>query len=108
MRPLLNSGTLGGRMTPEQSAIHSKAVALALFEIRVLLSGYLGSQNDGDISVRQAAHLAYALHNEALALLEGGTFDAEAVKLRLAAVDGMLNSRFTDLFSKVLGPHDQG
>jgi hypothetical protein len=104
VRPLLNGGTLGGRMTYEQSAIHSKTVALALFQIRVLLSGYLGSQHDGDIGVRQAAHLAYALHNEALALVEGGTFDAEAVNLRLAAVDEMLGSQFTQLFSQVLNP----
>jgi hypothetical protein len=41
-----------------------------------LLSGYLGTQSSGDISVRQAAHLAYALHNEALAILERGIFDA--------------------------------
>lgn len=61
------------------------------------LSGHLGSQNDGDIGVRQAAHLAYALHNEALALVEGGTFDPESVNRRLAAVDEML-------FSQVLNP----
>lgn len=91
-------------MTYEQSAIHSKTVALALFQIRVLLSGYLGIQNGGDIGVRQAAHLAYALHNEALALVEGGTFDAEAVNRRLAAVDEMLGSQFTQLFSQVLNP----
>lgn len=60
-------------MTDEQKAIHTKAVALALYQIRILLSDYLGSQNEGDIVVRQAAHLAYALHNEALAVVEGGT-----------------------------------
>jgi len=89
-------------MTHDQSAMHCKAVALALFQIRVLLSGYLGSQNDGDIDVRQAAHLAYALHNEALALIDGGAFDAEAVNRRLAAVDEMLGCRLTQLFSPVL------
>jgi hypothetical protein len=63
-------------MAVDQSEAHGKAVALALYQVRVLLSGYLGSQATGDISVRQAAHLAYALHNEALAILEGGSFDA--------------------------------
>jgi hypothetical protein len=91
-------------MTNEHSAIHAKAVALALFQIRVLLSGYLGSQNEGDISVRQAAHLAYALHNEALALVEGGGFDAEVVNQRLLGVDGMLGSQFAQLFEQVLSP----
>lgn len=68
---------------------------MALYQIRVLLSSYLGSQNEGDMSVRQAAHLAYALHNEALALVEGGSFDPTTVIRRLEAVDAMLSSEFT-------------
>ena len=56
-------------MTVAQSEAHTKAVALALYQIRILLSGYLGTSSKGDISVRQAAHLAYASHNEALAIL---------------------------------------
>jgi hypothetical protein len=91
-------------MTHEQSALHAKTVALALYQIRVLLSGYLGSQNEGDMSVRQAAHLAYALHNEALALVEGGSFDSAGVIRRLEAVDGMLGSEFALLFAQVLNP----
>ncbi|MDF3071570.1 MAG: hypothetical protein K0R38_7171 [Polyangiaceae bacterium] len=79
---------------------------MALYQIRVLLSGYLGSQSNADISVRQAAHLAYALHNEALAVVEGGSFDAEAVARRLAAVDAMLGSEFTQLFNQVLTPSE--
>ena len=90
-------------MTDEQTSTHSKAVALALYQIRVLLSGYLGSQVEADIQVRQAAHLAYALHNEALALVEGGRFDIEAVDRRLAAVDRMLGSEFSQHFARVLG-----
>ena len=52
----------------------AKILAQAIYEIRLLLSGYLGSQNKGDTSVREAAHLAYALHNEALAVIEGKDF----------------------------------
>jgi hypothetical protein len=88
----------------DQSELHARTVALALYQIRVLLGGYLGSQKDADMSVRQAAHLAYALHNEALAIVEGEGFDAEAVFRRLAAVDGMLGSEFTELFKQVLVP----
>jgi hypothetical protein len=107
MRPLLNGGTLGGRMTSDQSEMHAKTVALALYQIRVLLSGYLGSDNGAaEISVRQAAHLAYALHNEALAIVEGGSFSAEAVAQRLAAVDSMLGSQFAELFNNVLTSAD--
>ncbi len=56
------------------------AGAQAVFEIRVLLADYLGSGNTGDLPVRQAAHLAYALHSQALAVLEGRDFNvAEAI-----------------------------
>jgi hypothetical protein len=89
-------------MADESSETHVKMVALALFQIRVLLSGYLGRDSDGDLCVRQAAHLAYALHNEALALVEGGTFDAQAVASRLASVDEMLGADFFQLFTRVL------
>ena len=49
----------------------TKILAQALFEIRLLLSNYLGSDNSADLCVRLAAHLAYALHNEALSVMEG-------------------------------------
>jgi len=91
-------------MTHEQTSTQTKAVALALHQIRILLSGYLGSHVEADIQVRQAAHLAYALHNEALALVEGGGFDSEAVNHRLAAVARMLGSEFAQHFGRVLGP----
>jgi len=90
-------------MAHEQSALHAKTVALALYQIRVLLSGYLGSQSEGDMSVRQAAHLAYALHNEALALVEGGSFDSAGVIRRLASCPGRLASAVCSTGSVVSG-----
>lgn len=88
----------------DQSEVHRKGVALALYQIRILLSDYLGSEATGDLSVRQAAHLAYALHSEALALLEGGSLDADAVTRRVTALDGMLGSQFAPLFAQILEP----
>ena len=67
-----------------------KILAKAVCEIRLLLSGYLGSNLDADPSVRIAAHLAYALHNDALAVLEGNGFSAEESLKRVAAVDPLL------------------
>jgi hypothetical protein len=61
-----------------------------VYEIRILLSGYLGSNVDADPSVRIAAHLAYALHNDALAVLEGNGFNAEDALKRVAALDSLL------------------
>ena len=67
-----------------------KILAHALFEIRVLLSSYLGSNNSGPMEVRVAAHLAYALHNEALAIMEGRDFDIKAALEKVAAIDSIL------------------
>jgi hypothetical protein len=49
----------------------TKLIASALYEIRLLLSSYIGTEVDAPVDVRFAAHLAYALHNEALALVAG-------------------------------------
>lgn len=79
----------------------TKILAQALYEIRLLLPGYLGSESTGDIAVRKAAHLAYALHNDALAIIEGKAFDAQAAIERLRAVDRM----FGDDFAARFAPH---
>lgn len=55
----------------------AKILAQGIYEISQLLSDYLGSQPEGDPVVRRAARLAYALHNEALSVIEGGTFDGQ-------------------------------
>jgi hypothetical protein len=76
----------------------SKILAQGIYEIRLLLSGYLGSQNAGDPVVRRAAHLAYALHNEALAVIEGGTFDGTEAVNKVKAVDRMFEETFASRF----------
>lgn len=80
----------------------AKVLAQAVFEIRVLLSGYLGSDNDGELVVRQAAHLAYALHNHALAVLEGRSFDVADSIAGLEFADRVLAAGFTERFSQAL------
>ena len=76
----------------------AKILAQGIYEIRLLLAGYLGSQNAGDAAVRRAAHIAYALHNEALAITEGGTFDCAKAVDKIRAVDGMFAETFTPRF----------
>ena len=88
---------------PDTNELQVKVLAQAVYEIRLLLGGYLESGVEGDPAVRQAAHLAYALHNEALAMLSGGTFDILAALTRLDAVDKNLGSQFRDVFVEVLG-----
>jgi hypothetical protein len=80
----------------------AKVLAQAMHEIRLLLSDYLGSENAGDLPVRQAAHLAYALHNEAASVAAGGTFDVSASLAKINAVDEMLGSRFGDSVAAAL------
>jgi hypothetical protein len=70
----------------------TKLIANALYEIRVLLSSYLGSENNAATDVRVAAHLAYALHNEALALAAGTGFDVNAALRNVAAIDRIVGS----------------
>jgi hypothetical protein len=50
-----------------------KLLAAAVFELRILLASHL--HPDDRSTAGTAARLAYALHNEALAVLEGRPFD---------------------------------
>ncbi|WP_440977211.1 hypothetical protein [Pseudoxanthomonas winnipegensis] len=76
------------------SMTQAQVLAFAITEIRQLLAGYLGSQADADLSVRIAAHLAYALHNQAYAVLEGKPFDTQQALRALGAVDSMLGTEY--------------
>ncbi len=69
---------------------HYCLLANAVFELRLLLGSYLGSDNAAPPDVRRAAHLAYALHNEALAVLDGHGFDIDAARVKLAAIDNIV------------------
>lgn len=48
-----------------------------------------------------AAHLAYALHNQADAVLQGGTFDVQQALGTIDAVDRMLGTRFQERLFQV-------
>lgn len=68
-----------------------RLLANALYEMRQLLSPYLGSEVDAPMEVRIAAHLAYGLHNEALAITEGSSFDIHAAFRKVSAIDNILH-----------------
>ena len=72
----------------------SKILAFAVYELRLLLAGHLGSAANGDPSVRAAAHLVYALHNQALAVLEGRSFNPTEALEAIARVDQMFGENF--------------
>ncbi|WP_343229743.1 hypothetical protein [uncultured Xanthomonas sp.] len=71
-----------------------QVLAFAVYEIRLLLAHHLGSGDTPDPAVRAAAYLAYALHNQADAVLHGGTFDPQQAAEALSAVDRMLATNF--------------
>lgn len=74
-----------------------KLMAAAIYEIRLLLSKYLGSKNESDDSVRLAAHLSYALHNDALSIIEGGGgFDVDAAKKRIRQAEVVVGHKYAD------------
>ena len=76
-----------------------KLMAAALYEIRVLLSDYLGSECKEEPNVRLAAHLAYGLHNQALAVIDGNTnFDIEATIKNVKKAEEIVGHELTDGF----------
>ncbi|PBP94037.1 hypothetical protein [Pseudomonas congelans] len=68
----------------------TKLLALALLEIRTLLADYLGRDVTAPMSVRVAAHIAYALHNEAEAAYNNADFRIVNASVKIAAIDRIL------------------
>ncbi len=81
-------------------------LAAALYEVRLLLGAYLGSNNEADESIREAAHLSYALHNEAEAVSRGGDFDLDAAIRRVEAIEKILPG--STVSKRVLGNRNAG
>lgn len=80
----------------------AKLIAHALYQVRLLLSGHLGSDCGSPTEVRAAAHLAYALHNEALAVLDDVSFDVDAALGKVKAMDGVLATDDGSALAKLL------
>ena len=81
-------------------------IAAALYKIRLLLASYLGSESTAELPVRIAAHLAYALHNDALLLLEGEQTNVSSALARIGAVDGMFDSQLLQRLPQHAGKAD--
>lgn len=80
----------------------AKILAFALYELRLLLAGHLGSESNSDVPTRAAAHLAYALHNQALAVIEGRTFDVNAAVQAIAQVDARFGENFVQQYAEAM------
>ena len=80
--------------------------AAVLYEMRCQLSAYLGSNVDAPDDVRMAAHLAYALHNDAASVANGSDaqeFDYRQLQEQLMAAEKMIGSCFADTYGILSG-----
>ena len=84
--------------TPSQHQV----LAFVVYELRLLLAGHLGSDSKAEPAVRVAAHLAYALHNEALAVLEGRSFDPSRAIEAIRRVDTEFGENSLQRLSEVV------
>jgi hypothetical protein len=80
-----------------------QVLAFALYEIRQLLSGHLGSTSSSDLPTRAAAHLAYALHNQAESVLRGSSFDTQKAIEAIGNVDRMMATDFQTRLASAAG-----
>lgn len=78
----------------------AELLAKAVYEIRLLLSGYVGSQASGDPEVRAAAAIAYALHNFALSTIEGQSFDVSEAMGRIQATHEAFGIELSSAFKR--------
>lgn len=82
--------------------LEKRLLATTVFELRVLLAGQL--EDDGPIG--DAARLAYALHNQAVAALEDRPFNVDDALQRLESFEPRLGRQYLDHFAKVV--RDEG
>ena len=81
-----------------------KLLAQAVYELRLLLSGNLGSPAPDSSAEKIAAHLSYALHNEALAVLENKEekFVVEKSLKTLQHLDKLFGDQKNSPFKKII------
>ena len=84
-----------------------KFLAHVMFEMRVLLSSHINT-NSAPPATRQAADLAYALHNYALSAMAGKTFSTKDAIESVKGVDSKYgNSMATRVIQTLSGTRRQ-
>lgn len=86
----------------DEHSAQTKLLAQTVYEIRLLLGNYLGSTNTEDPCARLAAHLSYAVHNEALAVVEGKSFDVALAIEKIKAIDKMFGESMAKNFELLI------
>lgn len=80
--------------------LEKRLLAAALFNLRTLLSGHLDRGENSPAS--DAACLAYSLHNQALATLDGHAFDVARALEAVERLEPRLGSPFVQQFRKAV------
>ena len=77
-----------------------KFLAQAIYEIRLLLSHHVGSNDEDNICEAVSANFAYALHNDALAIIDGKPkdFDMDKALERIKLLDERYGAELTEKF----------
>lgn len=88
--------------TPPTTITQEQVLAFAVYEIRQLLAQHLGNDGAFDPAIRAAAHLAYALHNQASAILEGKHVPPDQSIAAIEKVDQMLATDFRGRLSETI------
>ena len=88
----------------DNKGIQLKILAQAVYELRLLLSDHLGSNDNETQCETISAHLAYALHNDALAVIEDRTedFDITQAIAQIKQVDERFGEQFSSRFEKLI------
>ena len=81
-----------------------KILAQSVYELRLLLSDHLGSTDKKMMCEAVSAHLAYALHNDALAIIENrpDDFDIDKAIKNIKRVDEMYGENFVGRFEELV------
>lgn len=83
-----------------------KLFAMAVFELRVLLSHKIGELTE-PLNESLAANLVYSLHDEALEILEGREIDVERALSKLRKLDERYKDNLQERFIKGMTPDDE-
>jgi hypothetical protein len=80
--------------------LEKRLLAAAVFELRVLLSSYI--DHDNKSSAGTAGLLAYALHNQALSVLDGRSFNVTEALDAVDRLESRLGSKHLQQFRQTV------
>jgi hypothetical protein len=87
-------------MTDKDVDFEKRLLAAAVFELRVLLSSHIHSNDQSPEA--SAALFAYALHNHALAVLDGQPIDVAQALDSVAKLESRLGSAYVQQFRRIV------